>query len=327
MACNCIASCCAVALALAMVYMPVHADDFQSCSAEYTLVQDQYCFFKSQTKATWDEASEVCKDSNGWLVTLESAEENSALFDWLEETGVTYPTFFTGGPYIGLRRFNMSSTEFVWSHEHDSDYTNWKTIIPYISSNLDNCAVLTADGTWFNFKCTENREYVCEANLGPPQSQTPSQAPTHSLRPSLVPSPSPASILFGATGGGESEGDPVDKLHVKFHVIYMLYIVGSLGFFRFLYWYVYSSKKKDVTLPSNPGSNSFNGDFDEMNSTHNLVEMETRKTYGEEVERHSTEEIDMGGCFAFGNSSAEEMLASQLNLKVYSTVSSDLNSS
>mmetsp|Transcript_9027 Transcript_9027/g.15269 ORF Transcript_9027/g.15269 Transcript_9027/m.15269 type:complete len:325 (+) Transcript_9027:89-1063(+) len=320
---SCIAFYCALALALCI---PTNADNTQSCPDEYTLVQDEYCFFKSQTEATWDEASEVCEESSGWLVTLESEEENTALFDWLEESGVTYPTFFSG-PYIGLRRFNMSATDFIWSHEHDSDYTNWKTIVPYISSNLDNCAVLTADGTWFNFKCTENREYVCETYMGPPQSGAPSAGPTQSLRPSLAPSLFPAPTLLAATGDGKSEDDPVDEVHIKFRVIYTLYVVGSLGFFRFLYWYVFTSKKKDVSSSPNPGSNSFSGDFDEMNSTHNLVEMETRKTYGEEVDRHSTEEIDMGGCFAFGNSSAEEMLASQLNLKVYSTVTSDLNSS
>lgn len=83
-----------------------------SCPDKFSLVVDKYCFFKSSDDATWDHATSVCETSNGWLATLESAYENEALLDWLFDSGMSFSTFFSG-PYIGLRRTNMSSSDFV----------------------------------------------------------------------------------------------------------------------------------------------------------------------------------------------------------------------
>lgn len=214
-----------------------------------------------------------------------------------------------------------------WSHAQDSTYTNWKTLVPYIISGLDNCGVLTADGTWFNFKCTEKRSYVCEAHEGTIVSHAPSVAPTPYLRPTTMPSAGLTSLQPTVTsnpadGNGASLTTPVDEVHIKLHVSYIFIVLGSILFVYVLYRF----RKSKLPVPSKM-SNSLSGDFEDANSSHNLVEMETRRSYGEDNDNDSVEEIDLGGCFAFSNSSAEEMLASQLNAKIYSTVDSDLNAS
>jgi hypothetical protein len=83
-----------------------------SCPKSFTLVQDTYCYYMSESDTTWDQANEVCEGLGGWMVSVESAEENTELLSWLENNGMTFFTFFSG-PYIGIRRFNMSSDDFT----------------------------------------------------------------------------------------------------------------------------------------------------------------------------------------------------------------------
>lgn len=202
---------------------------------------------------------------------------------------------------------------------------------------------MTADSTWFNFKCEDKRDYICEIKYGtwapslaPTVSPTlrPTHRPTHHHHPTAAPAPStttpaPTSITAtgpGNQGSGDSSLDDSDKVHIDIHFSYVLAGVGIL----LLLTAVYRLRPQILAAISGIGGKSnqsarFN-DSDVTSSSHNLVEMETRKTYGD-VGEQSTEEIDLGGCFAFSNSSAEEMLASQLNVKVYSAVDNDLNTS
>ena len=85
----------------------------QICPAEFSLVQGEYCFYKSTSQETWDAANDVCEDLNGWLVGLESVAENYGLLEWLESNGMVFASFFSG-PYIGIRRFNTSTTDFTY---------------------------------------------------------------------------------------------------------------------------------------------------------------------------------------------------------------------
>lgn len=197
---------------------------------------------------------------------------------------------------------------------------------------------MTADSTWFNFKCTDKRDYICQVNYGSssptlsPSFHTPhpTHRPTHYHSHTSHPTPAPGTVISIAPTGAAAltnevsseEGSSYD-VDVSVHMSYIFIVVGILFTIAVLYrrrqqWpFPFGQKSKNVRL----------NDADGTNSTHNLVEMETRKTYGEDIEQQASEEIDMGGCFAFSNSSAEEMLASQLNVKVYSSVSNDLNAS
>jgi hypothetical protein len=83
-----------------------------TCPGDFTLV-DEYCYRKSTEQATWDEANTACEDSDGWLVVLQSREENYGLLEWLENNGMVFASFFSG-PYIGMRRFNTSTTDFTY---------------------------------------------------------------------------------------------------------------------------------------------------------------------------------------------------------------------
>ena len=202
-----------------------------------------------------------------------------------------------------------------WSHEPDrnSSFTNWKTKIPYISNELDNCGVMTADGTWFNFKCEDDRDFVCQTSVG----RAPTIEPTAGMTTSY-----PTVITADTT---DSNDDNVTKLSLSLHLSSLFIILSFIAFTYVIY--SYRTKFCSFFRSGDGGTGLQQDDVDSVNSSHNLVEMETMKSYGEKVERHVSDEIDIGGCFAFGNSSAEEMLASQLNVKVYSSVQNDLNAS
>ena len=90
----------------------VSSRDGISCPNEFNVVQNQYCYHWSTTPSSWDEASSVCDDMNGWLVVIKSIEQNDGLLQWLEDSGMTFATFFSG-PYIGIRRFDTSTTDFM----------------------------------------------------------------------------------------------------------------------------------------------------------------------------------------------------------------------
>jgi hypothetical protein len=238
------------------------------------------------------------------------------------------------------------STTNRWSHEPDygdSVYTNWKTEIPYISSELDNCGVMTADGTWFNFKCTDDRDYVCETNLGPALTQEPTPAPTflrtehptrtHHHHPTNAPTPIPVILTTAAPttpsaasggGGGNQQANPSDAHNVAVNVHMSYVFVAIVSLILLVVFFRLRPKLLPGSKETKSEQHRIDDDFDGVNSTHNLVEMQTRKSCGEDdVARDTSEEVDLGGCFAFSNSSAEEMLASQLNGKVYSSVEDD----
>lgn len=90
------------------------ASTMAQCPGDFTLVQDEYCYFKSTSQATWDDANAACEEMNGWLVVLKSTHQNYGLLNWLvEENGMSFSNFFSG-PYIGIRRFNTSSEDFTY---------------------------------------------------------------------------------------------------------------------------------------------------------------------------------------------------------------------
>jgi hypothetical protein len=47
---------------------------------------------------------------NGWLVSIETPEENALLYQWLS-ANYDWPEWFLG-PYIGLYRYDLESYDF-----------------------------------------------------------------------------------------------------------------------------------------------------------------------------------------------------------------------
>lgn len=87
--------------------------EIETCPDEYSLVDNEYCYYLSPNQAPWDEANAECEERNGWLVAITSANKNFGIREWLEDSGLTFASFYSG-PYIGIRRFNTSTTDFTY---------------------------------------------------------------------------------------------------------------------------------------------------------------------------------------------------------------------
>lgn len=311
-----------------------------------------WCYFVLDQKLDWETGRSVCEEEGGWMIAIETQEENDHFMQWLPENNVWFTSYFSG-PYIGIRRSNAANSEFQWSHEksRESTFSNWKTDAERLSDRDKNCGAITLDGSWLNFNCDDQRSIICEIEPGKTWNPTlsPSVIYHETLQPTHRPSSSPTmkptlnsqatsmpTLQFSAeptlaptdyrptmvnqtapTTKGNTEADG-GAYNIKENVITLrlshILIVGSCVLFTiyiiYRQGYLSSSSHKNDRI-----------DDTETNSSHNLVEMETIKMYGGPS---SDDDVDLGGCFAFG-SSPEEMLASQLNMQVYSSVRNDAN--
>jgi hypothetical protein len=99
--------------------------------------------------ATWADASAACVARGGHLVTIAGAEENA----FLVGLGVA-------DAWIGYTDAAMEGT-FVWVSGH-STYVNWAMSQPDNAGGTENCASITADGTWNDLPCDATRSFVCQ---------------------------------------------------------------------------------------------------------------------------------------------------------------------
>lgn len=152
------------------------------------------CYLLSEDKASWNEAEHHCTEKGGWLITIESASENSAVFVWLTSTGFSYTMWYLG-PYIGLHRMDMNAQDnhgFHWAHEvsHEpADYFNWVYGEPLFMTGQENCVTMTNEGgAWNNYGCDDHLHYICEATYSFPTLH-PSPAPVEYRAPTPQPTP------------------------------------------------------------------------------------------------------------------------------------------
>lgn len=104
---------------LATIVAQTDTPEIEPCPGDYSLVQNEYCYFISTIQGSWDEAYAACEERNGWLVVVKSASQNYGLREWLEDSGMSFQSFYSG-PYIGIRRFNTSTTDFTYVCEFRS---------------------------------------------------------------------------------------------------------------------------------------------------------------------------------------------------------------
>ena len=109
-------------------------------------------------RGTWDEAQAACASYGANLVTIGSDAENAFL-----------------APLVGSQAwigFNDVDNEgqFGWisgeSAENPDDFTAWNNGEPNNSAGAEDCAVLRADGTWNDGRCTTIAAFVCEPVAG-----------------------------------------------------------------------------------------------------------------------------------------------------------------
>ena len=74
--------------------------------------------FLTEKKLTWWEAKEECKQLGGWLVEIESEEQNDALYEEAREQKIG------SSAWIGLSD-TAKEGEWIWSSGEKATFLNW----------------------------------------------------------------------------------------------------------------------------------------------------------------------------------------------------------
>ena len=159
---------------------------FSECGEGFSFYDGDSCYAVA-TANNYENSITACEILGGWLVTIDTATENSLLLDNVFESGKTY--------WIGYND-RQSEGNFEWVHDTGSTYTNWRSGEPNNSGGED-CAYTSTSfgGEWNDEKCTDSRTPICEQSLNTRYpTAAPSLTPTApSAKPSPVPTLQPTS--------------------------------------------------------------------------------------------------------------------------------------
>ncbi|XP_071142862.1 uncharacterized protein [Mytilus edulis] len=116
------------------------------------------------TKQQWKNASEICKDNGGYLATLETAEENQLVKDYVGTLGKK--DYFIGGSDL------QTEGTFLWEHSgvivnlHGSGlFYDWMSLNqPDNGNGNQHCMILAGryGHMWNDVQCTVARAFICE---------------------------------------------------------------------------------------------------------------------------------------------------------------------
>ncbi|XP_052076438.1 lectin BRA-3-like [Mytilus californianus] len=138
-----------------------------SCDPDWLLI-DASCYRITPpdtiTKQEWQNASEICKNNGGYLATLETADENQLVKDYVGSLGSK--DFFIGGSDL------QTEGTFLWEHSgvlinlHGSGlFYDWmSTNQPDNGNGNQHCMVLAGryGHKWNDVQCTVARAFICE---------------------------------------------------------------------------------------------------------------------------------------------------------------------
>ncbi len=100
-----------------------------------------YEYVVTEANVTWDEAQAEAEQKGGWLVIIDSAEENEFLQN----------TFADGNYFIGLTDRDTEGN-FLWTSGVTPEYTNWASWEPNNWEDREDHAVInTSNGLWFDW--------------------------------------------------------------------------------------------------------------------------------------------------------------------------------
>nr|XP_055056230.1 uncharacterized protein LOC129440737 [Misgurnus anguillicaudatus] len=102
---------------------------------------------------TWTDAQTYCKINHLDLATIQTAEDLTCLQE------VALKSTFTLAAWIGL--YNDINS-WRWSYQDESlNFTKWYPGDPDNAGTGEECAVLRAEGYWFDRYCTYTRDFLC----------------------------------------------------------------------------------------------------------------------------------------------------------------------
>lgn len=127
-------------------------------NGHYYMIYDDMQSFEN---ISYELAERLCEGRGGHLATMSSAEENSALYGYIRQSG--YDT-----AYIGM---HFADGEWKWVNGESVDFTYWQEGEPNGNEAEPYCAysISPGDGKWNDSKFnTSYCPYVCEWDSGTP---------------------------------------------------------------------------------------------------------------------------------------------------------------
>ena len=108
---------------------------------------------------TWEDARDYCESLGGHLAVISSQRENDALYRFSLVHG--YDNVYIGYSDAG------HEGDWQWVNGERSDYTNWNSGEPNGFTQLENYAVMSTDGKWFDADYAPRYEggmvsFICE---------------------------------------------------------------------------------------------------------------------------------------------------------------------
>ena len=129
------------------------------------------CYLFQRSNSTWYEARRDCQQKGGYLVEIDSEEEQQAIMDGIRMKGWESQLGF----YIGLTDIFHDGT-WVWDHlGRPLNFSNWAEGEPDNGYGREHCAVNLHFGAWSDVSCdyvsrivSQSEQYgtICEAAGG-----------------------------------------------------------------------------------------------------------------------------------------------------------------
>ncbi|KAL3837088.1 hypothetical protein ACJMK2_022470 [Sinanodonta woodiana] len=109
------------------------------------------------TNTTWATASRICKENDGHLIFIETAEEQQVIADQMQKRN-----FFADALWIGSSKVHAEEGP-RWNNGENFTYVNWAKGEPSNPPGEENCAEMyTKNFKWNDQSCKSRRGYICE---------------------------------------------------------------------------------------------------------------------------------------------------------------------
>uniref|UniRef100_A0A672HCM6 Macrophage mannose receptor 1-like n=1 Tax=Salarias fasciatus TaxID=181472 RepID=A0A672HCM6_SALFA len=113
-----------------------------------------HCFHLHRPVQSWPDARRECRKEGGDLVSIRNVEDQSFVI-----TQLGYAS--TDELWIGLNDRTIEGL-FDWSDHSAVSFTSWKYGEPAISSDTENCVLITGqNGNWADRACEEKHGFIC----------------------------------------------------------------------------------------------------------------------------------------------------------------------
>jgi len=136
--------------------------DFHCPGRSFTFGTHSYCAYREYV--TWHEAKKRCADTGGYLLAVNTREENEALWE-------TVSNPWEHSFWIGLSDAAVEGM-WQWLSNEPVKYGNWRAGAPDNYRPPDgredeDCAEwLTEDGTWNDVPCSARKTFLCKSIAG-----------------------------------------------------------------------------------------------------------------------------------------------------------------